>query len=198
MLNRILNSSSPDILLLEELRNDNSVAFDVLFERYGQKLYGFAISYLKTEAEAEELVQELFVRLWENRKTLKSEHSLKSYLFTIALNQVRTYFKKKTISLRHLSSLDSASFDTDNLTVEKIDYASVLHRVELVIDELPERKKMIFRKRKIDGKSSKEIAEELNITVGSVDNQVSDAMKIIRNLLKEESLSVLLFLALFL
>lgn len=184
--------------LVALLKNGDASAFDELFELYGKKLYGFALSYLKTESEAEELVQDVFVRLWESRKSLKPDHSFKSYLFTIALNQIRKFFKKKAVAIRHLAQLDQSDFDRDNSTEEKIDYSSVLVRVEQVIEQLPNRKKLIFKKSKIEGQTSKEIAEELNITIGAVDNQVSDAMKMIRKILKEDSLSVLLFLALFL
>lgn len=184
--------------LVVRLKNGDASAFDELFERYGKKLFGFALSYLKTESEAEELVQEVFVRLWENRKSLKPDQSFKSYLFTIALNQIRKYFKKKAVALRHLARLGSSDFDIDNQTEEKIDYSSVLLRLEQVIEQFPARKKLIFRMSKMEGRTSKEIAKELKITVGAVDNQVSDAMKTIRKILKNESLSVLLFLALFL
>ncbi len=184
--------------LVTLLKQGDALAFDELFEQYGKKLYGFALSYLKTENEAEELVQEVFVRLWENRKSLKPDQTFRSYLFTIALNQIRKYFRKKAIAIRHLSQLDQTDFDYDNQTEEKIDYASTLSRIEQVIEQLPSRKKLIFKKSRIDGKTSKEIAEELNITAGTVDNQVSEAMKIIRETLKGEQLSILLFLALFL
>lgn len=184
--------------LITLLKQGDALAFDELFEQYGKKLYGFALSYLKTENEAEELVQEVFVRLWENRKSLKPDQTFRSYLFTIALNQIRKYFRKKAIAIRHLSQLDQTDFDYDNQTEEKIDYASTLSRIEQVIEQLPSRKKLIFKKSRIDGKTSKEIAEELNITAGTVDNQVSEAMKIIRETLKGEQLSILLFIALFL
>jgi RNA polymerase sigma-70 factor (ECF subfamily) len=169
-----------------------------LFEIYGQKLYGFALKYLKSQTEAEELVQEVFVRVWENRKSLNSDFSFKSYLFTIALNQVRKYFKKRAISLRYLASLNEADIDFDNQTAEYIDYTSVLQRIDQVVASFPERKKQIFLKSRKEGKSSKEIAKELDITVGAVDNQISQAIKMIREVLKNEGLVTMLFVALFL
>ncbi|HBL76751.1 MAG: hypothetical protein A2W90_23430 [Bacteroidetes bacterium GWF2_42_66] len=184
--------------LVEQLKRGDAAAFDALFEEYGQKLYGFAFRYLKSEHETEELVQEVFVRIWENRKFLKTEYSFKSYLFTIALNHIRKFFNKKAISLRYITEAKGGTLDLDNSTVESIDYASILEQIDRIVEKLPERKKLIFLKSRKEGKSSKEIAEELQITVGTVDNQVSDALRIIRDALKDENLAILLFLALFL
>lgn len=184
--------------LVEQLKKGDAEAFDTLFGEYGQKLFGFALKYLKSEAEAEELVQEVFVRVWENRKSLKSEYSFKSYLYTIALNQIRKFFNKQANALRYLTEVKNNDSFLDNNTVDSIDYASVLEHIDELIEKLPERKKLIFIKSRKEGKSSKEIAAELQITVGAVDNQISDAMKIIRETLKNENLSILLFLALFL
>lgn len=184
--------------LVEQLKKGDAEAFDTLFGEYGQKLFGFALKYLKSEAEAEELVQEVFVRVWENRKSLKSEYSFKSYLYTIALNQIRKFFNKQANALRYLTEVKNNDSLLDNNTVDSIDYASVLEHIDELIEKLPERKKLIFIKSRKEGKSSKEIAAELQITVGAVDNQISDAMKIIRETLKNENLSILLFLALFL
>lgn len=184
--------------LVEQLKRGDVEAFDALFDEYSQKLFGFALKYLKSEVEAEELVQEVFVRVWENRKSLKSDYSFKSYLYTIALNQIRKFFNKRANALRYLTEVKTDDSFLDTNTVDSIDYASVLERIDELIEKLPERKKLIFIKSRKEGKSSKEIAAELQITVGAVDNQISDAMKIIRETLKNENLSILLFLALFL
>jgi RNA polymerase sigma-70 factor (ECF subfamily) len=184
--------------LVQQLKAGEAAAFDELFEIYGQKLYGFALKYLKSQTEAEELVQDVFVRIWENRKSLNSDFSFKSYLFTIALNQVRKYFKKRAMSLRYLASLKEDDFDLDNQTAEFVDYTSVLQRIDQVVASFPERKKQIFLKSRKEGKTSKQIAKELDITVGAVDNQISQAIKLIREALKNEGLVTLLFVALFL
>jgi RNA polymerase sigma-70 factor (family 1) len=183
--------------LVNRLKTDDAAAFDELFQLYGQKLYGFALKYLKSESEAEEMVQKVFIRIWENRRSLKSEYSFKSYLFTIALNQIRKFFNKRAISLRYLAQLQNDTTETDNHTSDLIDYGSLLKRIDEIVDTFPERKKQIFLKSRKEGKTSKEIATELDITVGTVDNQISDALRIIREVLKKEDIAVLLFMALF-
>jgi RNA polymerase sigma-70 factor (family 1) len=192
-----MTEKGPDQNLVQLLQNGNVAAFDSLFKLYSPKLYGFALKYFRNETEAEELVQEVFVKVWENRKELKSELSFKSYLFTIALNRIRKYFNKKTTSLRYLESLQQEPEFTENTAIQDNDYESALKQINLIIGQMPPRRREIFMKSKLEGKSSKEIATELNISAGTVDNQVSEALRFIRTHLKPENLSLFLFAALF-
>lgn len=184
-----------DQQLVQSLQKGNVAAFDSLFEIYSPKLYGFAFKYFRNETDAEELVQEVFVKVWENRHSLKTEHSFKSYLFTIALNQIRKYFNKKAVALRYLESLQHEPEFSDPALAE--DYESALQKLNSIIDQMPPRRREIFIKSKLEGKSSKEVAAELNISPGTVDNQVSEALRFLRSQFKAESLGLLLFAALF-
>jgi len=187
-----------DHYLVQLLQKGNVAAFDSLFDSYSPKLFGFAFKYFKDESEAEELVQEVFVQVWEHRKSLKSELSFKSYLFTIALNQIRKFFNKKAISLRYIESLHHDHEISDNQITQDEDYESILQRINLIIQQMAPRRREIFIKSKLEGKSSKEIAAELNISVGTVDNQVSGALNFIRTQLKCENIGLILFAILFL
>lgn len=182
-------------ILIQLLQKGNVAAFDSLFEVYSPKLYGFALKYFKNETDAEELVQEVFVKVWENRQSLKSELSFKSYLFTIALNQIRKYFNKKATSLRYLESLQNNPEYSDQGTTN--DYDTTLNQIYQIIEQMPERRREIFTKSKLEGKSSKEVAAELKISPGTVDNQISEALRFIRSQLKTENLGLLLFAVLF-
>ena len=186
-----------DHILVLLLQKGNVMAFDSLFEVYSPKLFGFALKYLKNESSAEELVQEVFVQVWEHHQTLKSESSFKSYLFTIALNQIRKHFNKIAISLHYLESLQSDPEIEENQTLQSDDYEMLLKQINSIIDQMPVRRREIFMKSKLEGKSSKEIASELNISAGTVDNQVSEALHFIRSKLKNENLALLLFAVLF-
>lgn len=186
-----------DQTLVQLLQKGNVEAFDLLFEGYSSRLFGFALKYFKNEADAEELVQEVFVKVWENRQMLKSELSFKSYLFTIALNQIRKHFNKKVTSLRYLESLKQESEPSENPSLQENDFETVLQQINFIIEQMPPRRRDIFTKSKLEGKSSKEIAAELNISPGTVDNQVSEALRFIRTRLNDGNLSLLLFATLF-
>ena len=192
-----MTEKSLDQNLVQLLQKGNVAAFDSLFEVYSPKLFGFALKYFKNEDDAQELVQEVFIKVWENRHTLKSELSFKSYLFTIALNKIRKYFNKKDISLRYLESLQNKYEIIDDQAIQDDNYESVLKQINIIIEQMPSRRREIFMKSKLEGKSSKEISMLLNISAGNVDNQVSLALHYIRAQLKPEDLSILLFAVLF-
>jgi len=191
-----MTETSNDINLVELLQKGNVAAFDSLFEVYSSKLYSFALKYFRNETDAEELVQEVFVKVWENRRSLKSELSFKSYLFTIALNQIRKHFNKKATSLRYLESLQNDPEYRDQMPTD--DYETNLRQIYQIIDQMPERRREIFTRSKLGGKSAKEVALELNISPGTVDNQISEALRFIRSQLKTGNLGLLLFAVLFL
>lgn len=191
-MDKTVNDSNLVLLL----QKGNVVAFDTLFKVYSPKLYGFALKYFKNVSEAEELVQEVFVKVWENHQNLKSELSFKSYLFTIALNQIRKHFNKKATSLKYLESLQKEYEIIDNNAVID-DYETALLQINHIIEQLPPRKREILMKRKLEGKSSKEIARELNISAGTVDNQISEALCFIRSQLNIDNISLMLFAFLY-
>ena len=186
-----------DSILVEKLRKGDVRILDHLFKKYGEKLYGFALRYLKSEADAEELVQSVYVKIWENRKKLKQESSFKSYLFTIAYNEICKIFRRRNYHKAYVDEIISRKSEFDTLD-GKADYALALEQVELLIDKLPDRRKEIFNLRYKGGKSSKEIAKELNISPGTVDNNISEALGFIRKNINKGSLAILLFISLFL
>lgn len=183
--------------LVRNLKKGNVAAFDALFVIYSVRLYNFALKYLKNESDAEELVQEVFIKVWENRESLKSELSFRSYLFTISLNHIRKYFNKKATMLRYMESLQNDVSPQAQEALNGEDYESLMQRIHLIIEEMPPRRREIFIKSKIDGKSSKQIAAELGISSGTVDNHISEAIHQLRSRLKNENIIHLLFAVLF-
>ena len=185
-----------DSILVDNLRRGDLHSFDLLFGKYGEKLYGFAVRYLKSEADAEELVQDVYVKIWESREKLKKESSFKSYLFTIAYNDICKIFRRRNYHKVYVDEMISRDNNFDDID-EKMDYSSALEQLELWIEQLPPRRKEIFNMRHKEGKSSKEIAEELNISPGTVDNHISEALNFIRKNLNKNNLEILLLISLF-
>jgi len=199
VLKRILLKLFPnDIDLVERLQKGDVEAFDLIYEKYSGKLYAFALKYLRSTAEAEELVQWVFLKVWENYKNLKKESSFKSYLFTIAYNDICKLFRKRNYEQKFINdSLYENSHPSFSIE-EGIDYKSVLDQVEQIVNNLPEKKKNIFLRSRKEGKSTKEIADEVGLSPGTVDNYISEALKFIRSRLHHENLSILLLFSLFL
>lgn len=187
-----------DIELVLKLQEGDVVAFDLVYEKYAGRLYGFSLKYLKSTNETEELVQSVFLKVWENHKTLNKELSFKSYLFTIAYNEICNIFRRR----RHLQNFIGKqlieNFGTSNETEELIDYNSILVQVDKIITTLPERQRIIFMKSRKEGKSNKDIANELGLSSGTVDNYISESVKFIRSNLQDKNFSALLLFSLFL
>jgi len=182
-------------LLVRNLSKGNLLAFNTLYKEYSGRLYRFAFGYLKSEAEAEELVQEVFTIIWEKRADLKEELSFKSFLFTIAFNIIRKHFRTKAYLSDYFKTGISA--DQDMQTSQKITYDSLYQYITELVNQLPVRRKEIFIKSRFEGHSIKEIADELKISHKTVENQLTDALKFIRTNLNRESIPVILFFMLF-
>jgi len=181
--------------LVKNLSRGNLLAFNALFEAYSGRLYRFAFGYLKSVEECEELVQEVFTRIWENRKSIKSEYSFKSYLFTIAFNIIKKHFRREATIAEYFNRRVSEDFDLE--TTKKINYDSLFQYISELADQLPGRRKEIFKKSRFDGYSIKEIAKELNISHKTVENQLTEALQFLRNNIKRENIPAVLFLILF-
>lgn len=187
----------PDNELIENLRKGDVEAFDLVYEKYAQKLYVFSLKYLKSAGEAEELVQSVFLKLWENQRNLKKETSFKSYLFTIAYNEICNLFRRRKYQKKFVAETLTEKRETSDITENQIDYESVLQQIETIIARLPEKQKIIFIKSRMEGKPSKEIAAELGLSPGTVDNYISEALRFIRGNLKNKHFSLVLFFSLF-
>jgi RNA polymerase sigma-70 factor (ECF subfamily) len=184
-----------ELQLVRNLSKGNLLAFNTLYKEYSGRLYRFAYGYLKSEVEAEELVQEVFTIIWEKRADLKDELSFKSFLFTIAFNIIRKHFRTRTYLSEYFKTLPGNDLDMD--TAQKITYDSLYQYIAELVNQLPDRRREIFIKSRFDGLSIKEIAEKLKISHKTVENQLTDALKFIRTNLNKESIPVILFFILF-
>lgn len=185
-----------DSLLIRQLSAGNILAFNTLFKKYSSRLYGFAIGYLKSEAEAEELVQEVFTIIWTRRAELKEELSFKSFLFTISFNIIRKHFRSRNYHAEYLQS--GLNDEADMYTSGVISYNSLQQFIISLVEKMPEKRRKIFIKSRFEGLSIKEISDEFGISHKTVENQISDALKYLRENLKNEGITATLFLWLFL
>lgn len=181
-----------------KLKRGDLEAFDFLYELYANRLHAFGMKYLRSEADAEELVQSVFIKLWENRKKVDSELSFRSYLFTIAYNDICKLFRQKKYLKKYVEETLYGSELFSSASEDSSDYRSVLREVDRIIALMPEKQKKAFLKSKLEGKTSKEVATELGLTAATVDNYVSAALKTLKAGIKKENLSMMLFLLLFL
>ena len=173
--------SKLEIELISKLRNDDILAFDRLFHTYSKRLYRFAFSILKNNEDSEGIVQEAFLRIWYNRKNIDSSKSFKSYLFAITHNLIIDQLRNR-LKEREFRSYLEKRFETGTLTVEnEVDYNILKSEVDRAVEELPEKRKQIYKLSRKEGLSHKEISEQLNISVKTVENQITLALKYLKD-----------------
>ncbi|HEX2974882.1 MAG TPA: RNA polymerase sigma-70 factor [Bacteroidales bacterium] len=184
-----------EAVLVRELSRGNVLAFNSLFREYSRRLYGFAMGYLKSESESEELVQEVFTIIWAKRKELRKELSFKSFLFTISFNIIRKHFRTRAHLADYLQS--GLNEESDMQTSQLISYNSLYNYIATLAEQLPEKRREIFIKSRFEGMTVREISEELKISHKTVENQLTVALSFIRKNLKKEDLPAILFFSLF-
>ena len=166
-----------EISLRKEIANGSEPAFEKLFRLYYSSLTGYAFNILKDRDLAEGTAQEVFVKFWEKRSEISIEQSLKAYLFRAVFNKCMNLKKhdevKKNYQTEKLATTDQ--YSDSSLTQWELQ-----EKIELAIQQLPEQCQKIFRLCKIDGMKYKEIADELGISIKTVENQMGKALKILR------------------
>ena len=194
-----MNTLDPytEFRLVSGLKNGDAESFNQLFVYYGKKLYFFAYGYLKSKEEAEEVVQEVFLKIWKSRKLINQDLSFKAYLFKIAYNHIRELFLKisREQAYRHEIIHSESSYSSD--MGERMDYHSLLEITEKIINQLPQRQKEILLYKRKEGRSVKEIAELLGISPKTVENHLTEALKRLKEGLANEKIAGLIFFSLF-
>jgi RNA polymerase sigma-70 factor (family 1) len=184
--------------LVERLKKGDLEAFDMIYDMYAGRLYAFGMRYLRSTEEAKELVQSVFMKVWENHRTIDLSLSFRSYLFTIAYNDICKLFRRQSYLQKYVLETLYENRQSTSATEEGTEYQSVLGEVQRVLGTLPETQRKAFIMSKIEGKTSKEVATLLGLSPGTVDNYVSGAIKMLRRKINGKNLPVILFLTLFL
>ncbi len=186
-----------DSELVQELSQSFSGAFDELFNSYALKIFCFAKSILKSKEEAEEVVQNTFLIVWEKRQIIDHNQSFKSFLFSVAYNVTMDRFRLRIRDRKYRDYvlMNAISFyDGEQLLVSK----DLFHNVENIVEELPPRRREIFTLRQIKGLSYKEISKELNISVKTVENNINLAIKYIKGRISKNFILILPGISFFL
>ena len=177
---------------MEALQKGDASAFDRLFGKYSGRLYAFGVKYLRSKEDAEGLVQTVFLKVWDNRHQLRNDTSFQSYLFTIAYNDLCNIFRKRSAERMFKEKLALEFSGRENADT-RTEFKSILERVDAIIEQLPDTQRVVFRKSRFEGMTSKEIAAELHLSPGTVDNYISAALKFIRTRMEKENMALLLF-----
>ena len=170
--------------------------FNKLYDLYADRLYGFAYNLTHSSEMAEEIVQEVFLKIWQMREHLSPEYSFRSFLFTIAKNKFLNDLRNRLTLLsydEYITQLDDATERGENSTESEFNFNELNEQVLQSKDKLSKRQKMIFEMSKEEELSNQEIALKLGISEQSVRNQLSSALKVLREELIKIGFSFALF-----
>ena len=177
--------------LILRIANDDTVAFESIFHLYHKRVYAFALGLLKSSFDAEEIVQNVFLALWNQRHKLNISDSFTSYIFAIARHQIyesiRLKINKEAFTEYYLENNVEYSF----ITEEEVTYNELESKIQKCIALLPERRREIFRLSRFEKLSYREIAEKLDISENTVDTQIRHALNSLRIQLTEYLILIL-------
>ena len=193
---KVTKSNSELILLIQ--KND-MVAFYNIYERYSKRLYGFILRYIKKNEDAEELVQEVFVKIWESRDKIDAYSSFEAFLFTIAYNTTISLLRKRTTEKKYLEHLKSLQQPADSPDIiDEMQFNELNDRLKLLLNELTPRQKEIFHLSREEGLSHDEIAKRLDISVNTVKKHICNTLVFLKSQIDNNLTINLLFTYLFL
>ncbi len=175
----------------------DKTAVNELYREYGPKLYHFALGYLKSEPDALDIVQEVFVNLWDNRKNLKKGSNIDAYLFTVAKNTIISVFRKKLSEKTYLENLRHKVTNNSIDTESEVNYRMLAEEIKKLIAQLPPQRQRIYIMCKEKGYTNQAVADELGISVKTVEDHIGKAHKFIKGNLRKYGFFAFLFIELF-
>jgi len=172
-----------DLSLIELLRSDDEKAFDKLFLKYYVSLCRFVFIYVKDQFASEEIVQELFINLWEQRKKITITTSFTSYLYTAAKNRSLNYLQKGKTRKLHENLTANEKISEVYVMDDMVTFNEIHLELSKAIEKLPQKCRQIFHLSRTENLSNAEIAKQLGISVKTVENQITIALKKIKTYL---------------
>lgn len=185
-----------DKYLFEEIKAGNKAAFDSLFRLYYQDLCRYALFLSCSADDAEEIVQDMFFKLWQNHKNINIPVAVKSYLYASVKNAVLNIIKHEKVKAAYIKEKQIQEYNLDSSEI--MENAESLSNISNAIEQLPQKRREIFILCKLDGLKYKEIAEKLDISIKTVENQMGEALRFLREKLSDKEFILFIILTYFL
>jgi RNA polymerase sigma-70 factor (family 1) len=184
--------------LFFRMSEGDEVAFEKIFHHYNARIYPFILKRTKSVGIAEDIVQELFLKLWHNRQELLAIDNYESYIYTMAINMVYNHFRKLASETRMLNELWQTMDEFRNTTEEDFEYKESETLIIQAVEQLAPQCKKIYLLSREQGLSHEQIAQELNISRSTVNNQITKALHFIREYIQKNADSSLPIIVLLL
>ncbi|MCZ4221761.1 RNA polymerase sigma-70 factor [Pedobacter rhodius] len=179
----VTHLSDDELLLL--LKKEDKLAFSEIYNRYWEKMVSYSVRLTKSEDESADIVQEIFVSLWNRKLELIVKGSLASYLIKSTRNLSLRYIERNIHSIDFVEKLTEFIVDKSQNIEENISFKELQDKIESGIAKLPKKMQQVYLLSRDEQLSYREIAEKLQIAEGTVKKQISNALKIISQSLNE-------------
>ncbi len=192
-----MNQTKEDIALIARFQNGDKEAFTELYKLYSHTLYLNLVKLVKSEDIASEMLQEIFVIIWEKRNTIEIQSSFRAYLFRIGENKVIDFYRRVKRNKHLLSTIQKIASEHYSYIEEDIISREDETMIKKAIDTLPPQRRLIFELCKLQGKSYHEVSTQLGISTATINDHIVKGTKAIREFLynhQQCSTSLLLFL----
>jgi len=178
-----MNASTSDVNLFYAFKTGNNDAFSRIYELYAEPLIEYASRKLQSIEEARDLIQDLFIYLWEKRADLTINQSLRAYLFRALNRRILNHYRKNNTReeyASYLSKMEHAFTDPD----QSVEIKELQQNIQFALSKMPNKVREIYRLSREEYLSVREIAQHLNLSEQTVKNQLTTALSIIRQVLK--------------
>lgn len=183
-----------DIELVHKIREGDVKSFERVFNQYAESLVRYAETILKNTYEAEDVVQQLFVQFWAKRETVEINTSLKSYLYRATHNSSLNKIKQQGVKENYAAYYTYVGNHVAGSAAQYVEGKEVSEAIGAAIEELPEQCRKVFKMSRFGHLKYQQIADELGISVKTVENQMGKALKHMRVRLKDYIAMVLVYL----
>ncbi len=180
-----------DRVLVMRMKRGDMKAFQELFVTYGEKLYEFSFSYLKDSFVAEEIVQDVFLRIWEIKDDIDEDRSFKSFIYQMTVNKVFNHMKHQVVRQKYEKYLLNSDHSFGDSPEAQLQLSELDQRIRALLQKIPEQQRNVFKLSRIEGLSNPEIADKLNLSIRTVENQIYRTTKFLKEHLKGEYLFIL-------
>jgi RNA polymerase sigma-70 factor (ECF subfamily) len=184
--------------IIRRLKSDDKSALDDLFGCYYPRLYLFSKSILKIDNEIDDILQEVFVKIWLNRQKIGNAETFNAYIFTITKNGVLNLIRKNLRDHTFRDQLFLRSVAEEYQLENQLEFEEIKAGIDQIVAKLPEKRQQIFILSRTDGLSNKEISQQLNISEKTVEDHITHAIKQIKRSMKEMGILSILYFYLFL
>ncbi|AHM58383.1 ECF subfamily RNA polymerase sigma-24 factor [Flammeovirgaceae bacterium 311] len=182
--------------MIINLKSGSQQAFNLLFHLYERRLYAFSYKFLHSREDAEEVVQEVFFKVWKNKRLLNEELSFKAYLFTIAKNHIYNLMSKRvsdTCCKKYFADTTSNQVHT---TEDALNFNEANTIIQEKVNSLSAQRKKVFVMSRFDGISNRDIAVQLGISLSTVENHLNKALKALKQCLYIQDVNLFLLFVL--